>query len=139
MSIKDRLNKHTISTKLSLVEEDMLTKPLTQWDQMYKAREKYDVTKPVPYDMHEDYEEKKAAQSKIQMTGESKLLDTTLQRIAFHKYQDYSIAQMTRERLGAKYNKMANHIAILSEGRGKGTRFPASYKTNQAALNANKN
>ena len=31
---------------------------------MYRAREKYDVTKPVPYDKHEAYEEKRKEQNK---------------------------------------------------------------------------
>ena len=56
MIVKDKLNKHTIETKLAMVEKDMLTEPIKQWERMYRAREKYDITKPVPYDKHEAYE-----------------------------------------------------------------------------------
>ena len=38
----------------------MLTEPLQQWEDLYKERAKYDVTKPVPYDMHEAYARKRA-------------------------------------------------------------------------------
>ena len=59
MVVKDRLNKHTISTKLAIVEKDVLTEPLQKFERMYREREKYDVTKPVPYDKHLAYEQKK--------------------------------------------------------------------------------
>ena len=47
------------------------------------------------------------------MFPSDKILDTSLQRIAFHKYQDYSLAQMARQQIGSSYNRMANRIAIL--------------------------
>lgn len=76
MIVKDRLNKHTIETKLAMVEKEMLTEPIKQWEKMYRAREKYDITKPVPYDKHEAYEQKKYQQSNL--FPSDKVLDTSL-------------------------------------------------------------
>ena len=42
-----------------------------------------------------------------------KILDTSLQRIAFHKYQDYSLAALARSKIGSKYTRIANRIDIL--------------------------
>ena len=76
MIVKDRLNKHTIETKLAMVEKEMLIEPIKQWEKMYRAREKYDITKPVPYDKHEAYEQKKYQQSNL--FPSDKVLDTSL-------------------------------------------------------------
>ena len=35
MIIKDRLAKFSVNTKLSLVEQEVLTKPLIQWEKQY--------------------------------------------------------------------------------------------------------
>ena len=53
---KDRLNPHTIEVKLTSLEKDVLVEPIKQWQKMYKERDLFDVTKPVPYDMDEAYE-----------------------------------------------------------------------------------
>lgn len=56
MNIKDRLTMPSIHTRLALVEKEVLTEPLIQWERHFLERERYDVTKPVPYDKHEAYE-----------------------------------------------------------------------------------
>ena len=48
--IVDRLNRHTIDTKLNLMEQDMLIEPYQQWKQKYKECESYDISKPAPFD-----------------------------------------------------------------------------------------
>lgn len=90
----------------------MLTEPLEKFRIMYRERERYDITKPAPYDKDEAYERKKAEQANL-FPGD-KIIDTSLQRIAFHKYQDYSLAAIARKRIGQKYTKIANRIDILS-------------------------
>ena len=76
MVIQDRLSKHTIDTKYNMVEMEMLTAPLQKYEKMCKEREKFDITKPVPYDKHEAYEKKKAEQSNL-VPGD-KIIDTSL-------------------------------------------------------------
>ena len=56
MNIKDRLTMPSVHTRLALVEKEVLTEPLIQWERHFLERERYDVTKPVPYDKHEAYE-----------------------------------------------------------------------------------
>ena len=50
--IVDRMNRHTVDTKLALVEEEMLSNHINLYNKMFNEREHYDVTKPVPYDKH---------------------------------------------------------------------------------------
>lgn len=61
---------------MALVEEEMLTEPLKKYQNMYRERERYDVTKPVPYDKDEAYEKKKAEQANL-FPGD-KIIDTSL-------------------------------------------------------------
>ena len=54
--IVDRLNKHTIDTKLNLIEQDFLIDPYKKWKQKIKERESFQANYPIPYDADAAYE-----------------------------------------------------------------------------------
>ena len=89
----------------------MLTKHFDLYWKRYEQREKFDINKPLPYDKEEAYLRKKAEQSSLLPEGHP--IETNQYRIAFHKYQDFSIAQVARMQIGQKYRKMTNRINIL--------------------------
>ena len=68
-----------------------------------------------------------------------KILDTSLQRIAFHKYQDYSLARMARLQVGNKYKKMANRIDILSTAINRRSKLLDDVMAKQMVKEASKN
>ena len=44
---------------MTAVEKQVLKKPIQEWEAHFLAREKWDITKPVPYDIDEAYDKKR--------------------------------------------------------------------------------
>ena len=90
LSIKDRLKRSTVDNKLELMEKEMLEMPLLEYQRFYDEREKYDVTKPIPYNKEEKFESRKREDRSLGKAEDS-ILDASLQRIAFNRYQEHSL------------------------------------------------
>ena len=117
---KDKCLKQTIETLVTEVDIEMLVDPFRKWEKSFAAREKYEIRKPPPYDKNEAYEQrikgmKSALPGHVVDVNSVKVLDTSLQRIAFHKYEDYSLAQITREKVAPTYTTINDAIIKMEQ------------------------
>ena len=75
----------------------------------------------MPYDVEEGYKKKRALQRSF--LPQEKVLDTSMYRIAFNRYQDYSLAQAERQKITTQYVKLANQLKLIDSKLVAGDRY----------------